>query len=286
MFSAFLKHLREHPARGYHRSFGPIRKEVLATWFAEAGWTPNPEYISFLSEIGPGIYFGGSLVIFPLEHGLGRTVRSETEKLSQMGAEKYMAFGYDGTTEGAFALDKTFETPSVLWFSYPEKHASSLAASFGDWAAQQPAALFSKAVYGGYKTIRDLDPLMAVMDERSAFQVRLLTFSKEMVRPPDRGSDLLPRYNKGIVEISKTRQVDLSILTLKVLRVGSKVGKDNLEYVSIPVGDVSVGVPVQKEFYVFDPFNLPFDDLRIDFNPIIDLGSKMRVKFKEIKALL
>lgn len=36
----------------------------------------------------------------------------------------------------------------------------------------------------------------------------------------------------------------------------------------------------------FDPFNVPFTEIAVTFKPVIDLGSKMRVKFKELSGLL
>jgi hypothetical protein len=290
MFSHFKRELRARDALGYHRSLGPIDPPKGNSWFLRRGWSPNPHYIKFLSEVGPGVYFAGSLVIFPLDAGLGRTVESEANRLQSVGEETLFSFGYDGSTEGVFALPKhepdDAESSGVLWYNYQDRRVSSLGRSFTDWIEEQPTKLFNKKIYDGFRSLSNIEGINRVIDDRSAFSIQLIDFDRSAVRPPGKESDFLPRYHKGTVEIVKHREVCLFWLTFKVLRLGSKVGPDNVEYVSIPVQDIKCGIPTKKEFYVFDPFNMPFENVKIDYNPLIDLGSKMRVKYKEIQDLL
>jgi hypothetical protein len=52
------------------------------------------------------------------------------------------------------------------------------------------------------------------------------------------------------------------------------------------VDDIPVNVLTVRECYAFDPFNAHFTDIEVKFNPVIDLGSKMRVRFKELSSFL
>jgi hypothetical protein len=124
------------------------------------------------------------------------------------------------------------------------------------------------------------------MEERSAFSVRLINFDMQLLRLPDKPNDLLRRYNKLVLEVTKTRPVTILVLTVIVARLGSQLGAANVEYATFPVHDIPVGVPTIRECYVFDPFNVAFTDIVVKFNPVIDLGSKMRVRFKELSNLL
>jgi len=89
-----------------------------------------------------------------------------------------------------------------------------------------------------------------------------------------------------VLEITKTRPVRISVLTVMVARLGSEYGAANVEYATNQVHDIPVNTAVIRECYVFDPINLPFKDLVLKFNPVIDLGSRRRVKFKELSGLL
>jgi hypothetical protein len=97
---------------------------------------------------------------------------------------------------------------------------------------------------------------------------------------------MFPRYNKLKLEIIKTRPVTITVLTVVVVRLGSKFGSANVEYVTFPVSDIPVNMPTIRECYVFDSFNVAFTGIEVKYNPVIDLGSKMRVRFKEIAELL
>ena len=173
----------------------------------------------------------------------------------------------------------------MYWFSWEEKIKRSLVCRFQDWIEAKPAELFKDQVYSGYKKLTNVDELVSVMGERSAFRVRLLNFDKQLQRPPDRPDDLLRRYNKVVLEVTKTRSVTIPVLTVMISRLGSQLGAENVEFVTFPVHDIPVDVPTIRECYVFDPFNVPFNDIAVIFNPVIDLGSKMRVRFEELSKL-
>jgi hypothetical protein len=64
------------------------------------------------------------------------------------------------------------------------------------------------------------------------------------------------------------------------------VGKDNKEYLTLPVSEIKIGTEQKVEGYVFDPFNLPFENIEIEFCPEINLGTPMRTKFTEIRDFL
>jgi hypothetical protein len=146
--------------------------------------------------------------------------------------------------------------------------------------------LFREQIYAGYKKLTNVDALISLMDERAAFTVRLVSFDKQLQKSPDKPNDMLPRYNKVKLEVVKTHPVTIPVLTVIAEGLGSKLGAANVEYVTFPVSDIPVDMPTIRECYVFDPFNVPFTSTKVKFNPVIDLGSKMRVRFKEIADLL
>jgi hypothetical protein len=203
-----------------------------------------------------------------------------------MSSDEIFPFGYDGTTESCFCLESTSGKNEVYWFSWEEKIKRSFSTHLPDWIEAKPSELFEEKVYAAYKKLTNVDELVAVMDERAAFTVRLVGFDKQLQIPPDKPNDMLPRYNKLVLEVTKGRPVTIPVLTVVVERLGSQIGAANVEYVTFPVHDVPVNMPTIRECYVFDPFNVPFTDIKVKFNPVIDLGSKMRVRFKELSALL
>jgi hypothetical protein len=89
-----------------------------------------------------------------------------------------------------------------------------------------------------------------------------------------------------VLEVIKTRLVKISVLTVIVERLGSKRGADNVMFTTFPVDDIAVNVPSIRECYVFDAFNVAFNEIVVKFNPVIDLGSSSRVRFKELSSLL
>jgi hypothetical protein len=284
MFDAFKKELTAHSDGCYHRLFGvPERSEVIS-WFRVHGITPPSTYLDFICEIGAGSFFGGSLVIYPLSGH--RSVQTELVRLKEATGDSIFPFGYDGTTESCYCLQSHTGSEAVCWFSWEEKIKRSLSPTFQEWIEGKPSELFSADIYAGYKNLTNVDELVAVMEERSAFRVRLLNFDKQLQRPPDKPNDMLRRYNKVVLEITKTRPVTIEVLTVMITRLGSRVGGANIEFTTFPVQGIPVNVATVRECFVFDPFNVPFDTIVVNFNPVIDLGSKTRVRYRELSKLL
>jgi hypothetical protein len=286
MFTTFQNELSAHRDGGYHRLGGPLQRGDVDAWFQERGLKPPAAYVDFLCSVGPGIFFGGTLTIFPLSSDRWRSVESELSRLRKLSADTIFPFGYDGTTESCYCFEATSGGDEVFWFSWEEKIGRSFSAGFQEWIEAKPKELFKEQIYAGYKKLTNVDELISVMDERAAFSVRLLSFNKQLEKPPDKPNDMLPRYNMLKLEVTKTRPVAIQVLTIIVARLGSKFGAVNVEYVTFPVHDIPVNVPTIRECYAFDPFNVPFTYIEVKFNPVIDLGSKMRVRFKELSNLL
>jgi hypothetical protein len=124
-----------------------------------------------------------------------------------------------------------------------------------------------------------------VIEERAAFEVRLVDYDMKLRRPPDKPNDFLPRYHKVSIEVTKTRPVKIPVLTVILERRGSKYGADNIWHLSLPVGDLPAGQTSILESYAFDPFNVPFQEMAVNFNPAIDLVVPSRTMFKELSGL-
>lgn len=285
MFTAFKRELIIHRDGGYHRLGGALRHCDVDAWFRERALKPPATFVDFLCKVGPGIFFGGALTVYPLSSDRWRSVESELARLGKVSTEAIFPFGYNGTTESCYCFEATSGKDEVYWFSWEEKVKRSLSAGFRAWIEAKPKELFKEQIYAGYKKLTNLDALLSVMDERAAFTVRLVSFDKQLQRPPGKPDDMLPRYNKLKFEVTKTRGVTIQVLTVIVARLDSKLGAANVEYVTFPVHDIPVSVPTIRECYVFDPFNVPFTSIEVKFNPVIDLGSNMRVRFKELSDL-
>jgi len=286
MFDAFKKELAAHTDGGYHHLLGVLERGDVAAWFREHSLTPPAAYLDFLCQIGPGSFFARSLTIYPLTSQHGRSVESELYSLRQATVEPIFPFGYNGTTESCYCFEAMSGEDTVHWFSWEEEVNRSLYAKFPAWIDSKPAELFKEQIYAGYKKLTNVAGLVALMEERAAFKVRLVNFDKQLQRPPDKPNDMFPRYNRLVLEVVKMRSTTIPVLTVIIERLDSRLGKVNVEYATIPVADMLVGIPTIRECYVFDPFNLPFREIAVNFDPVIDLGSPMRAKFKEISSLL
>jgi hypothetical protein len=255
-------------------------------WFHGHSLRAPSAYVDFLCQIGSGVFFGGGLTIYPLSSPNSKSVESELLRLRTATKDVLIPFGYDGTTELCYCFDGQSGSDSVSWFSWEEKVVRSLSPSFAIWVESRPAELFAECIYAGYRRVHDIDGLYGVMEDRSAFRVRLLEFERELQRPPDRPEDRLRRYNRLVLEVTKTRNVQIPVLTVQVARVGSQLGSDNVEYATFRVDDLPINAPTLRECYVFDPFNVPFTDIEVNFTPVIDVTSPMRVRFKELSKIL
>jgi len=75
-FPNFAHELDEHGG-GYHQTYGRVDLSQAMDWFARRSIKCSQAYLDFLSEIGPGEFFSGGLVVLPLEPGgpLARIIR-------------------------------------------------------------------------------------------------------------------------------------------------------------------------------------------------------------------
>jgi hypothetical protein len=281
-FQRFVCELTEHPG-GYHQPYGRTDRSVATEWFVQRSITCLPSYLDFLSEVGPGRYFAGQLELFEVEPG-GRVDRMTKEMGDE--SQTYFAIGYDGTTAGCYCLKRSGTEGTVYWCDYEASVIHPYRSSFVDWIEQSPQELFSQSVYAGYKRIKDIDQVNRVIEERRGLEVRLLRFDKHLIRPPKKENDFLPRYHRIVCEVRKNKESSLKQLTFKLRRTGSPVGADNVQYVTIDLPDFAVGQNVTVEAFAFDPFNVPFEGIVVDYSPEIDLGSPTRARFAELKPHL
>jgi hypothetical protein len=284
LFPKFLGELRQHAAPGYHVAGGLLDIAFATDWFADHSIHCPPSFLEFLRVVGVGRFFGGALIIFPLEDG-SNTVEGTTSQLPDVDRAKYFAIGYDGTTEGCYCLDRSGEETAVFWHNFEAAQTAALHPDFVEWIEECPARLFDEQLYAGYGNVRDIAGVRRIIRERAAFEVRVLSAGTTKVRPPDHEKDFLPRYHHLVLGIRKLRDSCLPKLTVPVLRTGSSIGPKNVEYATIDLPDFPVGTEIARNVYVFDPFNLPFKKIEVLHVPEIDLSSQMRVKFEEIKGL-
>jgi hypothetical protein len=278
--------LEFHHAPGYHVWHGGITEGAIVAWFSAEGWRPPQSYIRFLSEVGWGSFFGGSLILFPPEDPGGNSVRGWSNEIAKACDEKYVAIGYDGTTSGCFCVSGNGDDSRVYWYEWAEEAARIENEDFFSWIESLPSELFVEGSYRGFKEVRDPQGVQRIIEWRRCFSIRISKVENEKVRPPGHEDDLLPRYHKVIVEVTKLRDVGLQVLTIPFLREGSKIGKSNVAYATINVSHLPVGEAVKTDVFLFDPFNIPFDCIQSLFRPEIDLNSRMKAKFVELQPFL
>ena len=288
-FEKFRKEISLHSAKGYHKAYGRIDRSQITTHFAVHHWSPPKEYADFLATIGPGRYFAGALVFFPLDRGTENvhSVLEVTNQLEDVGSKTSLGIGYDGTTEGCYCVSKRNQgDKAVYWYSWNDGVTTTVNESFVRFVESAPTELYSEKIYAGFRTPGDTKKIREVIAQRQAFEVRVVSFDMQLTCKPDKPDAFLPRYNRVVLSVTKEAPSNLAKLTIKVLRRGSKIGTDNVEYVTIDVSRLPVGVATAVEAYVFDPFNLPFDKIESAYDPEIDLSDPRRVRFKEIEDYL
>jgi len=285
-YPKFTKELKNHDAPGYHATIIKHNKSVIEQLCNQLKWQIPNRYIDFLTSIGSGRFFGGSLDMFPFIESEAYSVVSVTKKIIDMGTTDKFAFGYDGTTQGVLCLSLINDDNSVYWIEWAGCSVKIEANDFTEWIESISKELFSKKIYAGYKQIKDFSKINSIIEKRKLFTIELESYEKELNKPPDKSNDFLPRYNKLNLKVTKHDSVDLDFFTIKCHRSGSPVGKDNIEYVTIAVKELPVSVPTILVSWLFDPFNMPFEKIFIQADPFVDLSSKMRVKYQEIKDYL
>jgi hypothetical protein len=283
MFPEFHQEIRSRAQTGYHIIH---RYEEDATIkYASRGITVCDDYFSFVNEIGFGSFFNGAFVLFSMDDGEGSVINT-TAHVREIGFGDLVAVGYDGTTTGYFCLSIDPAIDRVYWVDIQFKTKEIIADSFQKWIESLPGKLFNSRIFAGFREIRNPEKVMRIISERKKFDVKLLSFDRELVRPPGKEKDILPRYNRVLLLIRKKEESDLTELTTIINREGSDVGVDNKQYVTLDVTSFLTGIDQKVEVYVFDPFNLPFQSITCQFDYRIDLGSKMRVNYKEIADYL
>lgn len=274
LFQEFRKELIEHNASGFHLVFpSMINSDNTDT---------NKEYLSFLTTIGKGSFFAGAIQIFDLNDDDSKRIGLE---LGGTFCEQYLVIGYDGTTEGCFVLNKCIEDLGVYYVNRKQpEDITKIAHSFKIWIEGTPNEYFDAKLYKAFGNIKDVIGVNEVINERRAIAVELNSYDTEMVAHPNAEKKYLNRYNKIVLSLNVARKVSIKEVTIKMARLGSAVGNDNIEYVTVQIEGV-VG-NLLKEIYLFDPFNLPFEKIVCLYQPEVNLNSKMRVKYKELQEYL
>lgn len=282
MFKRFKDELHTHSAKGYHRiERYPENTEVAFN----NNYEVNHSYIEFIKIIGYGRFFDGSLIFFPFE-GNG-SVKTETSKIHNLGFKNFVSIGYDGTTMGYYCLKNDRTKRAVYWVDVQAKIVEKVAEDFNDWVEALPKELFNKRTYAAYKNIKDKESIIRIIQQRAKIEVEMLDYEKELVKPPDKKKDLLPRYNKIILSVKRNGDTPiLKEVTIPFLRFGSSIGKDNIDYVTIDIDSLEKEEIKVIETYLFDPFNVPFEGIECLYKPEISLSSEMRAMFKEIQKYL
>lgn len=274
IFPIFKDELKNHDANGYHL-MTPIMGDVVDSYY-------NEEYLLFLKSIGPGIFYAGSLQIFsPNDKRLEQLNSEFDESISN----QFLAIGYDGTTEGCFALNKNKDDNGIYYINRKQPNdVTKLSKSFYEWIENTPNVYYDPRLYKGFGKIKDLDKIREVISDRKVVKVKLSSYTKDLIAKPDAEKKYLKRYNKLIFEVELSRPISLQELTVKMFRTGSSVGDDNIEYVTLNIDRNRHNQNV--EAYLFDPFNVPFNEIVCLYNPEINLNSRMRLKYKEILPFL
>lgn len=285
-FYHFQKELYDHDAEGYHSEIQKYSSSEIANICDEMKIEIPEDYSVFLQEIGTGNFFGGDLVFFPLLTEDGDSVISFTLKLETFNINDKIVIGYDGTTEGAYCLSMDKNDSAVYWLFWDTGVFSVVSDNFSDWINSLPKTLFSKKIYSGFKKIKNIDKIYDIIKQRSTIKIRLVSYNKNLTRPPNKKEDALPRYHELVLEILKTKDVSIKNFTFSGYRTNSPVGKNNLAYVTIPMDSIPLNKAKIVKVYLFDPFNVPFDDIIINVNPNIDLSSSSRSHYKEISDYL
>jgi hypothetical protein len=130
MFAEFKKELNIHRDGGYHRLSGPLRRSDVDAWLSTQALKAPAAFVDFSCTVGPGIFFGGALTIYPLGGDGWRSVESELARLRKISAEPIFPFGYDGTTESCYCFEVSAGRDEVYWYSWEEKVKRSFSATF------------------------------------------------------------------------------------------------------------------------------------------------------------
>jgi hypothetical protein len=282
-FPKFSRELAIHQG-GYHRPYGPIDRALALEFFSQRSLVCPDSYLDFVCEIGPGRFFAGSLTLFPIQ-AQGELDRW-TEQLRVEANADFFAIGYDGTTDGCYCLRSLGGDEALYWHGWEAGETALYDSSFANWIEQTPSQLFSEKSYAAYRPIANPEKVQEVIEQRKAFDVSLVNYDKKLVRPPGKEKAFLPRYNRITCAVRKRQESALKQLTFVVRRTGSSVGADNRQHVTITLPEFEVGQQATVEAFVFDPFNVRFEDIVVEYTADIDLASPTRSQYAELKPYL
>jgi hypothetical protein len=158
----------------------------------------------------------------------------------------------------------------VYWHNWETGTTEAYRANFAQWIEDCPDELLNRTAYAGFKKIRDMAGIQRVIRERENFEVRLLSYDKQLVRPPGKEKDFLRRYNRIVCGIRKHGDSWLTCLTLKVCRLGSPVGANNVECVTFPLPEFAAREEVKLATFrrknaLSDPGRLTLHAAEMDF---------------------
>ena len=263
MFREFKKELEKHNKGKYHDYRPASNMQEASSMLISMGIDPLSEYLKFLEDFGPGKYYGGLLVFYPVR-GAERSVESEIKYIRK---KAFFPIGDGGSGESLFCLSKTKEDQNVYEYSVFDGRIRKLC-QFSDWINKKSKSFFDKKLY-----IKFNSPSPEIIEQvekaREKFEVILVKSEKNKVKKLD--SDFMPCFNLLSISIEKKMGNELDWLTIKVCRTGSSIGNLNNVYHSIYVKDIPVGEKRTFDELVPDQFSVSFNDIILVFESRIDL---------------
>jgi len=108
------------------------------------------------------------------------------------------------------------------------------------------------------------------------FEITTKSYHNKLEKLND--DDFIARNNRIRISVDYKTLYSMPVLFLKVLRVGSKIGEENFYSYPLPVEDLELGKKYEIEFFHFDAFNLPFNEI------IVSIISKKEYLKRQLNA--
>ncbi|MCB1044466.1 MAG: hypothetical protein KDC35_16100 [Acidobacteria bacterium] len=271
-FTVFLRELASHGEGRYHVQFGRFSRPHVISYFKTFQAKPTESYLQFMDQIGPGKFFGGKLTIF--QPGRGIFGSRDLVPFVELWHTGLMPVGKLGLGTVCVCLPRDGSDRAMLLDM--SNGATSELGDFESWIENCVARLFEPVHYELTRP-RMHDHLKAAEYERSKFVVKLESFDIRACR-----EQAMSRFHKAVFRVQKLMPSFMEQLTVKVVRVGSVLGADNANFVTLDVANLTEKQWSAIECYVFDPFHLPFDSLISAFTPRIE--SEFVGLYPEIRA--
>jgi hypothetical protein len=219
MFEKFKKEIKDHDAKGYHEVEKIIDQKIPKF--------NNEPYYYFLNEIGYGSFFDRDLIIFnPISEDLEQMLKI----LNLSNFFDKLPFATNGTNDGFFVIEN-FNKSKVFWYNLADNILEEVSEEFIKWIESLPKKLFNKDSYKAYKEIKNLDGIKKIIEERARFKVELIKYDLKLTNDPSETEMFyLKRYNKITIKITKLAESNLKFLTFQILRLGSDIRAENIEY--------------------------------------------------------